>query len=195
MLHHPLCSDDIENVQKDGCSDKIRIFAPSHANSQNITASIVEKSECFGENIFLCIRGNKDYLNDQIKMYSAKYLPREEYIQSFQEADFILIPYDINYNYRISGILFDSLVRKKRVILFGGNTLKYYAEKYPNVITVVEDVDEFFNYVSLLTSEIISEQYNEDFYNDCDRYVNNYSDNAIMADFRKLLEGRAYDNY
>lgn len=189
VLHHPICCDNIINESNIKDSKTIELFAPSHANSEMIVEAIVNGFDCIKNKVELCIRGNNDCITDSLKMYSTMYISREEYVSRFANADYIVVPYDKNYNYRVSGVLFDAFVRKKRVILFGGNTLKYYAEKYPNIVTVVNDVSEFFEYILSLSREKIKSQYNENFYADCERFYADYSDEAITNDFQKLLKG------
>ena len=188
VVHHPICGveQDVDNVVLSQ-NESVNVLAPAFSNSKEIIDEIIAKSNALKDNVKIAIKGQVPYSDGRIEIFSG-FIPRERYTQLFVDSDYILIPYNKDFMFRASGVLFDSIIRKKRIILIGGNTLEYYGEKYPNIIKIVRDVDELINYLNNSTRESVMLEYNELFYKDVKSFLNDYSDKVISKDYKRLLE-------
>ena len=98
----------------------------------------------------------------------------------FADADFILVPDESSYNYRTSAILFESLSKGKRVLLWGNNTLKNYFRDYPQSVCVFSDVDELLSMITNLENVKFD-------INQINDFMNHYSDEFISEQIKEAF--------
>ena len=138
VVHHPLPSQTMiyTNLPKD---DKIVVFAPSNSNDEGILEQVVK--EKMSSKIFVYAKSHKlRYKTKNIEI-SPDFISNEMYSELMGKADFILLPYESSYNYRISAVLFEAIVRNKKVILLNNNTLSFYKDIFPQNIILIDNSD------------------------------------------------------
>jgi|GEM_PF-4533884 len=127
---HPLAVQESalrEAPPRDGV---IRVFAPSASNDAAFVAEL-EKSDIPPNMAFRVKIGRE---NDVVKPGLTEYHARvseQEYLDAFAAADYIMIPYGPEYNYRYSGVLLEAVQMNKKVLLLGNNTLAVYKDVFP----------------------------------------------------------------
>jgi len=156
VIHHPIDiskNNDYKKIKnkffpEEKVMDKI-IFAPSGSNDENFIKQIVSlqrKENFLGSMSFKLIMKSKelDYRENNL-IIIKKYLSYEEYISYFKDAWLILLPYPEDFCYRISGVLFDCFIFKKKFIASSLFIFKYYLDKYPGIGKIYHDINEFQN--------------------------------------------------
>jgi len=180
LLRHPLNFNSKKTVASLG-NKAFVFFAPSSSNPVSFARELKKKETLIPQNIRIVCNGDFDYVGDNLLVYSGK-LPRDEYDEYFCKASGIIIPYDSSYNYRTSGVIFDSIVNKKPVIIQKGNTLSYYTSRYPSIFIPYDGYQELIEVIS--KKQIIINP-------SCfDEFIKEYNDNEIRNEFLDLLNGR-----
>lgn len=140
VVKHPLPEKRQDAIRQEGNKTHYLIFAPSASNDETFlhklsesvipsTISIVAKSNSF------------EFDNDIVKIYN-KYLPKSEYDYLLSNSDYILLPYESSYNYRISAIMFEALCMGTPVLLLNNNTLSNYGKTFKDKVHLFEDVED-----------------------------------------------------
>lgn len=174
VVKHPLPEKRQEVNHQESNKTHYLIFAPSASNDESFlhklsesvipsTISIVAKSNSF------------EFHNGIVKIYN-KYLPKSEYDYLLNNADYILLPYEPSYNYRISAIMFEALCIGKPILLHNNNTLNNYSEIFRGRVQLFEDVDDMLGKIGR-SSE----------FNCTDDNLDDYSDISIANSIKEIL--------
>lgn len=174
VVKHPLPEKKQETNRQEGYKTHYLIFAPSASNDESFlhklsesvipsTISIVAKSNSF------------EFDNGIVKIYN-KYLPKSEYDYLLSNADYILLPYEPSYNYRISAIMFEALCMGTPILLLNNNTLKNYGEIFKERVHLFEDVEDMLGIIGC-SSE----------FNCTDDDLDDYSDISIANSIKEIL--------
>ena len=181
LLKHPLNFGSVSRIQPKN-KNGLLLFAPSSSNPISFALELKDNTSDIPDGIKIVCKGNFDYEDSKLLVYSGK-LPREKYDAYFHYADGIIVPYDSNYNYRTSGVLFDSIVNKKPVILKKGNTLEYYSNKNPEIFYVYDCFDKLLD---ILNKMKVAQGNQLSF----DKFLNEYGDDELAKEFVDLLEDK-----
>lgn len=107
------------------------IFSPSGSSTDDDFLNDLILNDAFNmflrKNGILLILKNKLLKSDSqnIKIIRG-YLTDIQYKYVFLRSDLILIPYSINFSYRVSAVLFESMANKKNCLFTGINALNIY---------------------------------------------------------------------
>lgn len=187
LVRHPVNEVVSEISAVNCCRDKrILIYAPSASNDREWISSILKVQERIPDYIKLVVRGNEDFENSRIKVYSQP-VEREVYEQYFRESEYILIPYDTDFNYRVSGVLFDAVSRNKKILLKSGNMLSDYSERYKHIFVEFDEIDDMLDKIHMQKNQHDESNQIKEF----EQFRENYSKAAIIDDFKRLLDGQA----
>ncbi|MBQ7276499.1 MAG: hypothetical protein IJS58_04530 [Bacilli bacterium] len=188
LLKHPISQNiSLNENEIEKVSDKYLIFAPSSSNSLYFAKKLSESSSLIPKNIKIIYKSLFDYEDDNLLIYSKRLLT-DEYLHYFYKSNAILIPYDNNYNYRTSGVIFDAAANNKRIILKSGNTLEYYAKKYSDIFTMFDELNDFFELIS--SKDNILNDHQTQFMN----FIKDYDDEEITREFVELLNRKPIEN-
>ena len=170
-IHHPL--PRISNVKTKEHDNNIYIYAPSASNNFDFVGQLLESN--IPDGMQFLIKGLKNVKKKGIEVYSNR-ITNEQYTYYLSMADYILIPYYENYNYKQSGVMFEALQLNKKVLLLNNNTLNNYKNKFPEMIILFDNIQEMFEK---------AKKYDEIMFKDS--IFAEYSDDAIRASFLECI--------
>ncbi|WP_339066526.1 hypothetical protein [Fusobacterium animalis] len=164
VIIHPLVkiSESIDPEK----NDKIVLFSPSISstdktfindviNDKGILKILEEK------NIEIIFRSkNTNYNSNNIKVIS-EYLSENKYRKLLKESDYLLLPYEKNFNYRISGVLLEGISLNKKMIIPKYNDLKYFLSFNKESILGFFDLNDFKSLLEKLDKNINMVNYEE----------------------------------
>lgn len=150
------------------------VYAPSSGNDLGFMEELCHTK--IPKLIRVIAKSSFAYESAQLKIYNL-YITDDEYNYYLDNSDFILLPYPSSYNYRISAVLFEALVRGKRVLVWENNTLKYYSMIFPEQVFSFTDIADLFEKVEQLKWHVIRKP---------NLYA--YSDEKLVIDIKKVLE-------
>lgn len=115
-----------------------------NANSDEMIQGIVDDCQFYQENnINLVFRSKTVKSNcENIRIISG-YLDREEYIRYIKQANCIFVATPPQYNYRLSGSIYDAFALHKKVLTTNRFYVESYKEKYPGICFLVKNEKEF----------------------------------------------------
>lgn len=179
LIKHPLGDLFDFHCKKNSCGDKLLLFAPSASNSKEIAIELMTNSRLIPKNVLIIYKSDFDYCNANLRIYSSS-LDREKYEELFSSSDGIIIPYEKNYNYRTSGVIFEAAANHKPVFIKSGNTLEFYIKKYPIIFNCFNDTIDLFKKVLISNIFNVDCSYFESFKKD-------YCDKEMIDEFNRLL--------
>ena len=181
VIHHPLPKIKKQQLQSIVVKDRYFVFAPSTSNDEFFINDLITQASSIPSNVSLQIRSNsRNYNSDKLIVYNKR-IAIESFDNLFEKADYILLPYESSYNYRTSAILFESLSKGKRVLLWGNNTLMEYFKNFPNCVCLFNDVKDLL--------EKLNRVGNIEY--DCKEiscFLSCYSDDYITEQIKKAFE-------
>ena len=151
VVKHPLPHIDRSCIMPDNSCPSV--FAPSNSNDESYLLSLTKMSSRTPLTIYAKSR-KTEFLRDGICI-SCKYISNEVYRQYLTNAKYILLPYEDNYNYRISAVLFESIILNKHIILLNNNTLKNYIKIFPGHITLINREDNLYDIIDKISDNDI----------------------------------------
>lgn len=180
VIHHPVPINTKKDfVELEGKSHYM-IFAPSTSNEEGFIKELMDKRDHIPNRVSIVIKSHGiEFKSDNLRIFQNR-IEQKEYEQMFADADFILVPYESSYNYRTSAILFESLSKGKRVLLWGNNTLKNYFRDYPQSVCVFSDVDELLSMITNLENVKFD-------INQINDFMNHYSDEFISEQIKEAF--------
>jgi hypothetical protein len=101
------------------------------------------------------------------------------------------LPYPKDFNYRISGVLFDCFAFKKRFISTSVPIFKYYINKYPGIGETFDNIDEFQEILFQISKEPMgyfspeAGSYDSNFF---DVIQKDYSNEHIEEELQEIIE-------
>lgn len=180
VIHHPIPLIEKNNIPVIVDKDRYEIFAPSTSNDEPFITQLIHSNEQIPTHTFIQLRSNaQEFEGNNLVVYNRR-IPVEEYDKLFNEADFILLPYESTYNYRTSAILFESLNKGKRVLLLHNNTLSRYFDGINNCVCLIEDVQDLLYRLTNIKEIILDESTIE-------RFMEKYSDEYISNQIKKVF--------
>lgn len=123
----------------------IHVFAPGYCNDNKIVETIIKYD--WPANIRITIRGKNQKEIGNVRVY-CNFITDDEYYSLFTSADFILIPYGNDYNYKSSAVLHEAFVLNKNVFVFSNNTLKKYASVYPRKVVAIDSLSQMIDIIN-----------------------------------------------
>lgn len=172
VIHHPLPLIQKQPLHYFVEKDSYSVFAPSTSNDESFIDELILNASQISTKVSLQVRSKrKNYEGGNLIVYNKR-IAIEDYNDLFEKADFILLPYESSYNYRTSAILFESLSKGKRVLLWGNNTLMEYFKGHPKCVSLFKDVNDLL--VKLNNIETIDFDPKE-----INSFLNAYSDDHI----------------
>lgn len=180
VIHHPIPLIEKQHIQVIEDKDFFEIFAPSTSNDERFITQLIQLEAKIPSHTIIHIRSNaRKYEGNNLVVYNRR-IPAEEYDKLFNEADFILLPYESTYNYRTSAILFESLNKGKRVILLHNNTLSRYFDDINNCICLIENVHDLLYRLTNIRDIILDDSAIE-------RFMEKYSDEYISNQIKMVF--------
>ena len=173
-VRHPLPAKAADVPVSD--DQKIYVFAPGASNNQGFIDKALEAS--IPQDIQLIIKGKTEVNREGIHIYSGR-MSEEDYGKNLARASFILLPYDPDYNYRTSAVLFEAALQGKPVLIWNNNTLSYYKSVFGDNVYLFDTVEEML--------EIIR-NHSQDKH--CGYDLDQYTDEGIGQAILKVYEGR-----
>lgn len=178
LVKHPLpeiYTQRIDNKQK----DRNIIFAPSGSNDEKFIEFLISNDK-FIKKYKIIIKSNlQQFTGENLEVFNTR-IEYDEYYRLMKSCDYVLLPYENNYNYRVSGVFYEAVVLNKLCLINGNNTLKYYVERYPTIVTQFNGYDDFINLLSKLKpcNNIIN----------FNLVKNDYSDNNLKLQLKRILD-------
>lgn len=156
--HHPIDFKKNENIDTniDESDNKVLIYAPSSSNDDNFISKLInyqERLNILNDNVKFIIKSNDiDFEDNQLKVISKR-VNYDKYISNFKKADFISLLFNEDFEYRVSGVFFDSLVFKKKILFKRNKFANYYINKYPKLGYEFKGVKDFISIINNLSIE------------------------------------------
>lgn len=151
-----------------------------NANSDEMIQNIVDNCQFYQENnISLVFRSKTVKSNcENIRIISG-YLEREEYIRYIKQANCIFVATPPQYNYRLSGSVYDAFALHKKVLTTNQFYAENYKNKYPGICFFVKNEKEFGTAILNFRSEQTG----------ADQVFDTFiSDHSITATYEKIHE-------
>lgn len=191
VIRHPLPQISTENL--DGCvrarmlsetDGRLVLFAPAMSNSIEFIDFLVKYRSKIPRQVKIIIRSiHRTFSSASLQVYAGR-LSIEEYVSAMAGCTAVLIHYGDAYNYRTSGVLYEAVRLRKPVYIYCGNTLRYYARKYPGIMFPFYSGREFFAKMdeALQFFERVRPEYFQ-------QILNDYSDAVIQKQLEDVLSG------
>lgn len=177
VVRHPL-----PNIESDDSYIQENLFfAPAISNDESFVDYLIENENRIPDGYRIVIRSKiREYRSNKLEIYNNK-ISNKDYLRLLNSCKATLIHYGNDYNYRTSGVWFESLKYKKPSIMYCNSTMDYYAKEYPNIIFPFYINDEFWKCLE----EMISKNCNaEDFI----QGLEDYSDHVLLRQVSKALD-------
>jgi|GEM_PF-561055 hypothetical protein B2_15743 len=129
-------------------TNRVVLFSPSISSTDetfisNVISDLKILKILEEKNIEIIFRSkNINYNSANIKVIS-EYLSEQEYRELLKGADYLLLPYEKNFNYRISGVLLEGISLNKKMIIPKYNDLKYFLKFNKESILGFFDIEDF----------------------------------------------------
>ncbi|MEK4293551.1 hypothetical protein [Paenibacillus sp. FSL R5-0914] len=182
IIPHPLPKIQVKK-NFDSLKDESKIiFAPSLSNDENFIRSIINCHEEIPENTKIIFKSKHFEVKlKKIEVYNSR-ITDEEYFDTMAKSSYILLPYDDKYNFKTSGILFEAAEMNLPILLQTNNTLKYYADSYPDKIVT-------FNNVKDLLEILNRDEENIKFtFVSHEKLLFDYSDKVISENINRIIK-------
>jgi hypothetical protein len=153
ILPHPLPSIDPMETKEEEI-----IFGPSGSNDEKFISFLINNCSLIKKYKIIMKSNETEYESNNLLIYNKR-ISQEKYYDLMSKSKIIILPYKNNYNYRVSGVFFEAVKFKKHILIHKNNTLEYYKTKFPRIVSVFSDFDNFFE----LLNEIDLRNQNEDF--------------------------------
>ncbi len=180
-------TDEIENNicinDNERSNTNFFIFAPAINNDEEFVQFLVDNKERISKNIKIEIKSKLISVNSDNLLVFCDRIANEQYKDNLRRCNAILINYGRNYNFRTSAVFFEAVRYKKPVILCINNTLKYYAQKYNEMVWSFNDFEEFLSKQDELC-EFMRKTSSKSFEN----VMNDYTDDVVTKGILKALE-------
>lgn len=151
VVRHPLPEmKAIPNFPKN--KDRRVVFAPSSSNS-DVFLDELKAAKIPSGTIIIAKSRSFVYESEKLLYYNG-FISTDDYLRYFSEADYILLPYEPDYNYRISAVLFEAICFGKKVLLLANNTLINYKEQFNNQIVLFYNCEELIDYLNRVIPDI-----------------------------------------
>lgn len=189
LLKHPL--PDIEHY-KSSKSDEINekfIYAPSGSNDEEFVNYLL-KNENLIKDFKIVIKSKKiNYNSPNLYIFNSR-ISESEYYNLMLNCSFVLLPYDDDYNYRVSGVFYEAIQFDKMVLLNSNNSLEFYAERYPNTVLKYNGYTGFINTIKNLKDVEVDNE-------EIEQIKEEYSDKAIKNQLKSIfqLDEKPNDEY
>lgn len=166
VIIHPLVKISESINSKENNKNKIVLFSPSISSTdQTFINDVINNKEILKtleeKGIEIIFRSKSiNYNSNNIKVIS-NYLNEDEYRKLLKEADYLLLPYEKNFNYRISGVLLEGISLNKKMIIPKYNDLKYFLSFNKETILGFFDLNDFKSLLEELNENIGVVNYEE----------------------------------
>ncbi len=195
VINHPVAFDKVTDYTKMfGLSKPAKkelrlIFAPSNSNDEKFVTNLIDwqKKEKFLDNTFfsLVVKSKaQEYRDDRLLVVSSQF-SYEDYLRYMAEASYVLLPYSKRFSYRVSGVFFDAMAFRKKVIASSTKFFRNFAKRYPCVSFIFENFAEFKQLV-LKLSRSTEDANNADCF---DRVHLNYSLERLRERLKNVIKG------
>ena len=175
VVRHPL--PIIENMKNESHNNtqKVLLFAPSGSNDEEFIKQLFTVH--VPKNICIVAKSSFDSnVNDNIILYSKK-LSKHDYDSYMVRSSYILLPYKVSYNYRVSAVFFEAMVLGKPVAILNNNTLVEYKRHFPENVILFSSWNDLFKDVN---------EYKP--LKDYTSFLNSYSDTALATALANSFE-------
>jgi len=167
------------------------IFAPSNSNDEEFIMNLInsqKRKKIFVNLPFkIVIRSRKYKYKDEKLLVYKDYLEYKEYLYNFSKAKMILLPFPKTYKFRISGVLFDCIVFRKKFLASSNIIFKYYIGKYPTLGYIYKNFDDLLKILNFIAKQNSFKQnfLKENIYFDIQK---KHSRELILKKFREILK-------
>lgn len=144
-VKHPLSIWDFPINKNRSNSEDIEIFCPSSSNNNSFIQTVEDVE--IPDGIHVTIKVNRNPINKKGLTEYNKRVSEQQYVNSLASADYVLLPYNNNYNYRYSGVLLEAIQLNNKVLILNNNTLKKYVGIFPGHIIIIENVEDMLQKV------------------------------------------------
>ena len=173
VIRHPLPEN--KGITISDPVKEILIFGPSASNDADF---VNELKDCdLPEGIQFIIKGRESINKQGLNIYSER-ISDEQYNTYLNQARYILLAYDSEYNYRASGVLFEAAMAGKPVLILNNNTLCHYKQIFNDHVYLFKTTDELMKIIV---------EHSEDSHSEYD--LSEYTDEGIGKAFSVMCEG------
>jgi len=149
VLRHPLPTFTTFlsfNGKKNEEDKTIHLFGPSGSNDETFIRNLCKT--VIPPNVRIVVKSHQiEYKSEQLHVYKG-YLSESDYQRYMSKANYILLPYSPTYNYRISAVLFEAMVKGIPVMLLANNTLIYYKDIFKGNVCLFSSAEELIEKVT-----------------------------------------------
>jgi len=120
-------------------SGRTLIFAPSGSNISDLWEHLISAEQQFRDRgIVVVLKGRAEYVGDSVIV--KKYFSDAEYEKFMSDCSVVLAPLREDFNYRVSGVMYDACLAGKPVISNQSMFANYMHHKYGNPVYILQDI-------------------------------------------------------
>lgn len=184
VIIHPLVEISEKITSKE--SNRLILFSPSISSTdETFISNVINDSKILKileeRNIEIIFRSRNINCNSNNIKVISKYLSEKEYRKLLKRADYLLLPYEKSFNYRISGVLLEGISLNKKMIIPNYNDLKYFLEFNKESILGFFDIDDFRSLLEKLDKNKNTANY--------ENIKKIYSNNNMEKDILNIING------
>ena len=181
----PLLKNNRNYEENENSVNKFCIYAPASSNDEEFIGFLLERKDTIPKDVSIEIKSKIKSYESEILIVYSRYILNKEYTGKLQKCDCVLIHYGNMYNYRTSGVFFEAVKLRKPVVLYCGNTMKYYSDTYKEVVYGFENNFKFLDEINKIIS-FCKNVRDEDF----DRILFDYGDGEIKNQFVQIIANK-----
>lgn len=160
----------------DPVRDWITVFVPSNkCDDQYIKKLILGSSP----DIRFVIKSDKHFAGQNVRTVPS--FENDEYENVFADCNFVILPLTVDYNYRISNIIFECFSYSKPCFTFRNKMSEFLSNLYPSIVHIIDR--------GTLLDEIVDEYKKIDkdsFFIERKQFLHSHSESAFLNGIRKL---------
>ncbi|SDC07646.1 MULTISPECIES: hypothetical protein [unclassified Candidatus Frackibacter] len=183
--HHPLDFSKLNIIEKHSNNEEFLVLAPSSSNDDDIIKKLIQnpkRKKLLNDKIKLIVKSeNIDFKDEQLTVRSDR-IAYQDYIDELYSADIITLFFNKNFRYRVSGVFFDSLVFKKKILSYSNVFTNYYLNKYPELGDEFDNINQFLNLINKYFTN--QNQYKSNIF---ENIIGDYSKSNIKQEIINIL--------
>jgi len=119
-------------------SGRTLVFAPSGSNMSDFWEHMISAEQQFRDRgIVVVLKGGTEYVGDSVIV--KEYFSDSEYEKFMPDCSVVLAPLREDFNYRVSGVMYDACLAGKPVISNQSMFANYMHHKYGNPVYILQD--------------------------------------------------------
>ena len=137
--------------------DNVDCIAISYSNDEKFIEEVInyeKKYHFFEKNGIKCrMKSRKSRFSNEYLSVNNEFIPIDEYDSLYDNCKVVIVPFPLEYKYRMSGSVIDAFSHHKRVVATNFELAKQYSKLYGGIIESHEKLEEILNAVKYYCQE------------------------------------------